>query len=358
MALFASLAPEAGVEGMRRFAKALRQDAPLHFAIYAYILFAALTSALLGREYLVPIVTRYVVYWSIVATCVVAICAVASLAGHSRDGEMRPVPGAPVPELAARAVLFIGLAAFMGAFTTVKTLIPAINPFWADELFAEADRVLHFGVDPWRFLQPLLGAPPVTRGVEAVYRPIWLAVTAVLPAWMALGCPDPALRARFLASFLGAWLLNGTILAVAFSSGGPVYYGLLTGDGDRFDGLVAQIKAAGRGPYSAAVQQQELWAVHAAAGPAVGAGISAFPSLHVTMAVLSALAGAQVSRPLGIALWLYAGAILVGSVHLGWHYAVDGYVAVATTLLIWRFAGRWAAGRERVSRSAPTRGCD
>jgi len=31
--------------------------------------------------------------------------------------------------------------------------------------------------------------------------------------------------------------------------------------------------------------------------------------------------------------------ILLGSVHLGWHYALDGYVAIILVLLCWQFAG-------------------
>jgi hypothetical protein len=32
--------------------------------------------------------------------------------------------------------------------------------------------------------------------------------------------------------------------------------------------------------------------------------------------------------------------ILIGSVHLGWHYAIDGYVGIIGTLILW-----WACGR-------------
>ncbi len=39
-------------------------------------------------------------------------------------------------------------------------------------------------------------------------------------------------------------------------------------------------------------------------------------------------------------LWVYVGVIFAGSIHLGYHYAVDGYFAWALTLALW-----WAAGR-------------
>jgi hypothetical protein len=32
--------------------------------------------------------------------------------------------------------------------------------------------------------------------------------------------------------------------------------------------------------------------------------------------------------------------VLIGSVHLGWHYAVDGYVAIAAVTGFWWIAGR------------------
>ena len=37
----------------------------------------------------------------------------------------------------------------------------------------------------------------------------------------------------------------------------------------------------------------------------------------------------------------FAAAIFVGSVHLGWHYAIDAYVSMIAVPAIWKFAG-WA----------------
>jgi hypothetical protein len=42
--------------------------------------------------------------------------------------------------------------------------------------------------------------------------------------------------------------------------------------------------------------------------------------------------------------------ILVGSVALGWHYAVDGYIGAAIALLFWHVAG-WAVKRSRGQQS-------
>jgi hypothetical protein len=41
--------------------------------------------------------------------------------------------------------------------------------------------------------------------------------------------------------------------------------------------------------------------------------------------------------------------IFVGSIHLGWHYALDAYIAVFLAWLIWR-AVDWTLGRPAVQR--------
>ena len=48
---------------------------------------------------------------------------------------------------------------------------------------------------------------------------------------------------------------------------------------------------------------------------------------------------------LGWSLSLFAAAIMIGSVHLAWHYAVDGYLAVLMTWGIWRAPASWRIAR-------------
>jgi membrane-associated phospholipid phosphatase len=91
-------------------------------------------------------------------------------------------------------------------------------------------------------------------------------------------------------------------------------------------------------------------------------GISAMPSMHVGGIVLVAIVAWRRWRPLGAACWGYAGVIQIGSVVLGWHYAIDGYAGALLAWGCWRIAGRWRDARtgvdSRGERSRGERGCD
>ena len=64
---------------------------------------------------------------------------------------------------------------FFSAFTSFKTLIPELNPFSNDVLIYKIDHLLHFGIDPWRILQPVLGHYVITYHISAVYK-LWFLV--------------------------------------------------------------------------------------------------------------------------------------------------------------------------------------
>ena len=71
-----------------------------------------------------------------------------------------------------------------------------------------------------------------------------------------------------------------------------------------------------------------------------GGGISAMPSMHVAVSLWLALVMQAYFPRLQFLGWAYFTVILIGSVHLGWHYAVDGIVASAIAIAAWLSAPR------------------
>jgi hypothetical protein len=233
---------------------------------------------------------------------------------------------------------------FFSTFSSFKSLIPVVAPFAWDEAFVQLDRWLHFGADPWVLLRPLFGTPLMTSALNAVYN-AWYFVMFFIFAWQIVSLKRPALRMQFLISFVLYWIVIGTGLAMLFSSVGPCYYGRVTGLADPYVPLMQYLHAAAAEfPVWALATQEMLWQAYMSKEAALGAGISAMPSMHVAIAVLLALFGWRVSRGLGIALTAFAVLIQLGSVHLAWHYAIDGYASAIAGALIWYGVG-WALRR-------------
>lgn len=253
--------------------------------------------------------------------------------------------------LAVGLPVFLLLPVMMSTFTYIKFLIPHLNPFTFDPLFAEWDRILHFGYHPWELLQPVLGTPLVSAVINSLYH-LWLFVLLGVLLWQAFSLSKPRLRMRYLISFVLIWLLLGNFSAILMSSAGPVYFGRVTGIADDpYEPLMSYLYQAGQQVWLPALNVQELlWQSYINQDLDIGRGISAMPSLHVATSFSFALLGFATNRRLGIVFSLFAVSIFIGSIHLGWHYALDGYVAVAGTWIIWRAVG-WFLDRPVLGRS-------
>jgi hypothetical protein len=223
---------------------------------------------------------------------------------------------------------------FMYVFANVKAAIPILNPLSWDTYFSELDRTLHFGTQPWVWLQPLLGYAPITFLININYN-LWFLVTWMMWVHFAFAGRPSELRTRFFLSFFALWIIVGSLLAIAFSSAGPCFYGRLGFTPDPYADLMTYLRGVNETYAIWAIPvQDELWQGYVD-NSVIVRGISAMPSMHNGSALLFALAGYQVSRFAGRLLSAHAILIFIGSIHLGWHYAVDSYLAWVLTLVIW-----------------------
>jgi membrane-associated phospholipid phosphatase len=228
------------------------------------------------------------------------------------------------------------MAVFLIAFAQFKNLIPTLNPFDWDTRFMELDRFLHFGQLPHEYILPLFGGPYLLSFFTGLYN-IWLFLMYFVLLIACFLRPDSLVRMQFLFAFVLTWAVGGNLLATLFSSAGPVYYGLL-GLGDIYDPLMQHLAEHAETGFVTVVETQNLlWRFHSMEDSVNG--ISAFPSMHVASSVLMAIFAFRWCRLAGYLMSAFALIIMIGSVLLAWHYAVDGYVGAAVAYLSWRAAG-------------------
>jgi PAP2 superfamily len=238
--------------------------------------------------------------------------------------------------------LFLAMLMFNKSMAELKPMIPTINPFSWDQTFMQLDRTLHFGFDPWRILHPLMGFDVVTFVVNNCYNFWFLALFGCF-MWFGFSPRSTVNRTQFFLAYMLTWWIGGGLIAVFFSSAGPAYYGGIGLTPDPYAPLMTYLNDVdSRMTLWALDAQQLLWDGYT--GKVLAIGISAFPSMHNASTVLFTLASWQRSRKLGICFAIYNAIILFGSMHLGWHYAVDGYAGLTLGLVAWwvaGFAARW-----------------
>lgn len=231
--------------------------------------------------------------------------------------------------------LLAAMMVFQGAFSSLKTALPIWRGGFPDDIIqANIDRAIHFGVDPWRYLYAI-GQNDVVRAVaEWNYNQAWFIFCYAILFFVAVSSKAAAIRSRYLITYMLVWIIVGNVLAGLFLSAGPAFYGLVNGDTARFGEQLAFLAASGDSTHSAARVQAYLWNFYQSGNAGLGSGISAFPSMHVGLVTLNALFIFEASRKWGIAAFVYVGIVLASSVYLAWHYAIDGYVSIAVTVIV------------------------
>ncbi|SOC82784.1 PAP2 superfamily protein [Ensifer adhaerens] len=236
------------------------------------------------------------------------------------------------------AFIASGLAMFLlglSAYTTYKVNIPDVVPYYADPFLADLDRLV-FGQNAWRVAHD---AP------EEIGLIINFFYTRVWPGVLLFGVLSGLLFMQGRALYRYAWGLLfvyaviGTLLATIFASVGPIFYPEFYPHAPEFTHLKPALLS---NPYISdiSVYADYLLDAYRSKQLAFAAGISAFPSVHVAVATLSAWFLTGFGRKWAVLGWSQALIIQYGSIYSGWHYAVDGDVSLILVSLFWILLSR------------------
>ncbi len=261
---------------------------------------------------------------------------------------MKAVLGNP-RKMAAGLPLFFSLIIFMFAFTAFKANIPVLVPYSWDVTFDQWDTAIHFGHRPWELMQPVFGFAPLTWALNVNYN-LWFFTMNIFWVHYAFVSAPGKERTRFFLAFMLITAVLGTLAATVFSSAGPAYMTRLGISPDPYADLMAYLQQVNQSyPLWALDTQDMLWN-YKQEGSVFG-GISAMPSIHNATALLFVLAVWKKAPVLRWIMVVHAILIFLASVHLGWHYAVDSYVAWPIAAALWWCAGRlstWWEARPHV----------
>lgn len=229
-------------------------------------------------------------------------------------------------------LLLATISAIVPAYSTFKIQIAEMVPFYADDMIIDLEAAL-FGQDAWRLTHAVFGL----RGTVVLDRiyVLWFPVSAFMMTW-AIMTRDRDFQVRAIATMFFVWFVLGNFVALALSSCGPVYYEHFYGD-DRFTPLMDTLRDYQQQTELKAVAVSD-WLLSDEARGKLGTGISAMPSVHVGMTFVTWLmvrSRIGWKNPVTLLLTLYVAAIWIGSVHLAWHYFLDGAVSIAGAALVW-----------------------
>jgi len=241
------------------------------------------------------------------------------------------------PENLARIISVILLLAsvciFMGMFTSVKTSFAALQGFKHDVWQADLDKLLFFGNEPWRILFEPFHTAFLQMVIEVNYNMVWHIQTYAILFLACISSSQRSLRARYFTCFILVWAVVGNLFAGMFISAGPAFYGAVTGDELRFGEQMQMLAAYPENTVT--LFQNFLWNAYETNSTAFGTGISAFPSVHVSIAALNVFFAFEYGRKTGLVALAYALFILYSSVYLAWHYAIDGIFGAMLVAVIY-----------------------
>ncbi len=224
-------------------------------------------------------------------------------------------------------------------FCIAKGLIPTLHKYTIDPKLAAADKWVHFGHYPHEYLAPWIERHQMAAAIDAFYLTWFLVVFLVLDFAIFLD-GDRLRRMRFLWTYNISWIVLGNFLALFMASVGPLFFADFYHVHDPYTDLVRHLHAQDKIEHLAIFDIGNLELGYTRGGEVINMNaLSAMPSMHIAIAALLVFYTARFNRILAFVFAIYCALIMVSSVYLGWHYALDGYVAIAGTWLIWWLSG-------------------
>jgi len=251
--------------------------------------------------------------------------------------------------LAFRITIFVAWFLLMWSFTSFKTMIGSMHGFTLDPSIAALERAVLFGRDAWQYTHFLLGSPLATFMLQVCYN-AWFALMWGSIILCLLFVDNVRAVLHYLLAFILCWIIVGSVAAYFLASAGPCFYERILSDA-HFQPLMLRLQGIDHSlnmifpllDLTSLEVQDILWSWQLEHHDGLGAGISAMPSVHVGLAFVMTR-GAFLLRPIyGKLMSVYVALIWIASVHLGWHYALDGAVALLLAVPIWAIGG-WLAG--------------
>jgi hypothetical protein len=342
---------------------AIREGSRTHAMLYVFAVLVLILAAWESIHLGLPFDFKMVMIFSLPVLLILQIMVVLALAAEiyrlwrvNYQGSLFPALGRKImddflaPSRVANALhAFLFMTIYMVGYNFMKRAIPLMHPFSWDETFMHWDRLVHFGRHPFEWLQPVFGYPAITALLNVNYH-LWFVAMFACWFWQGFARENSHLRLQFLFGYTLTWFLGTVVLGTIFSSAGPCFYGHLVSGPDPYQPLMAYLAEANRiFPIWSLQTQDMLWNNYETGVGAIN-GISAMPSMHIGTSVLFVLLGfASGKRAVGIILSVFLALIFLGSILLGWHYAIDAYAGAAVALFGWWIAGRlvtWDRSRQ------------
>jgi PAP2 superfamily len=221
--------------------------------------------------------------------------------------------------MGAAASALLGFYVSYMAYRNLKAIVPLVRP---GELFdsqlASFDRSIFAGHDPAALLHSLLGTGIVTH----VFSTFYVAFIVFLPLTIGV--------ALVFSRDLEGGLYYTTAQSINWLLGAGSYF-LLPSLGPAYadPGVFTALSTSEVTHLQDVLMNQRIAFLQDPASSTPQA-IAAFASLHISMSFTAALAAHALGlgRRLKIALWVWFGVTMLGTIYLGWHYVADNVAGV------------------------------